>query len=121
MIPLELLDRPQRRVGQLDEDELLVVIAGILLLLLGQSIAPSAQGGHLETKQRASQRCLRLMVALLLLRVVPPKARTKTTLRIARGAVVESLLSALLCVLWFFFVFFCLLNRDVYCEMRFLF
>lgn len=52
---LELLDRPEGRVGQLDEDQFLVVfVGGILLLglmLLGQSVAPSAQGGHLESRR----------------------------------------------------------------------
>lgn len=45
---LELLDRPEGRIGQLDEDQFLVVVGILRLMLLGQSIAPSAQGGHLE-------------------------------------------------------------------------
>lgn len=48
LISLELLDRPEGRVGQLDEDPFLVVVGILRLMLLGQSIAPSAQGGHLE-------------------------------------------------------------------------
>lgn len=52
LIPLELLDGPQGRVGQLDEDELLVVAgAGAAGVLLGQSIVASAQGGHLEARE----------------------------------------------------------------------
>lgn len=55
---LELLDRPEGRVGQLDEDQFLVVFVGILLglMLLGQSVAPSAQGGHLERGDNTTHR-----------------------------------------------------------------
>lgn len=51
LIPLKLLNGPQGRVGQLDEDEFLVVAgAGAAGVLLGQSIVASAQGGHLEAR-----------------------------------------------------------------------
>lgn len=57
---MKLLDGPEGRVGQLDVDQFLVAAAGCVflgLMLLGQSIAPSAQSGHLE-----------LLLLLLLLR-----------------------------------------------------
>lgn len=55
LIPLELLDGPQGRVSQLDEDELLVVAGGAAVVLLGQSIVASAQGGHLDTGRPPGQ------------------------------------------------------------------
>lgn len=60
LIALKLLDGPEGRIGQLDVDQFLVAAAGCVflgLMLLGQSIAPSAQSGHLE-----------LLLLLLLLR-----------------------------------------------------
>lgn len=49
LISLELLDGPEGRIGQLDKDELLIVTGAGAVVLLGQSIVSSAQGGHLDT------------------------------------------------------------------------
>lgn len=62
---LELLDRPEGRIGQLDEDQFLVVVGILRLMLLGQSIAPSAQGGHLERDNTHSSSSFRFVVVVV--------------------------------------------------------